>query len=91
MPDLIDALSCANKLISVQLISGQMGRLSLPLWDWLTTQNLGKFSVECKLAPPPDAQRYFRVTTFESYPYEEPMQFLNSHVSFKHVNHKSGL
>jgi hypothetical protein len=82
MPDLIDALNCANKLISIQLTSGQRGKLPLPLWNWLTTKNLTKLSVGCYLSPPPDAQRHFRVPTFESYPYEEPMQFLNSNVSF---------
>ena len=91
IPDLIDALSCANKLISVQLISGQMSKLSLPLWNWLTTKNLSKFNVGRNLAPPPDAERYVRVTTFEGYPYEGPMQFLNSNVSFKHASHNSGL
>lgn len=88
MPDLIDALNCTNKLISIQLTSDQRGKLPLPLWNWLTTKNLTKFSVGCRLAPPPDAQKHFRVPTFESYPYEEPMQFLNSNVSFKHASYK---
>jgi hypothetical protein len=45
MPDLIDALSCANKLISIQLTSRQRGELLLPLWNWLTTKNLTEFKV----------------------------------------------
>jgi hypothetical protein len=88
MPDLIDALNCTNKLTSIQLTSGQRGKLPLPLWNWLTTKNLTKLSVGCYLAPPPDAQRHFRVPTFQSYLYEEPMQFLNSNVSVKHASHK---
>jgi len=91
MPDLIDALSCANKLISIQLISRQRGKLPLPLWNWLTTKNLTKFRVGSDLAPPPDAKKHFRVPTFECNLYEEPMQFLNSNVSFKHASHKYGL
>jgi len=86
LPDLVDALKCANKLASIKIVCASGGKLPLPLWDWITTKNLTQFSVGHRLALPPDTQKHLIVSTFQGYLYEEQMLFLD--VSSKRLSYE---
>ena len=75
IPDLLDAL---RELSNVTIITFDCGSvtLPLPLWEWITTKDLTKFSIGNFMAPPPNAMSHPSIREFDGGLYEESMPFL---------------
>lgn len=76
LPDLLDALQGLNQVTSITIDCGYGGTLPLPLWEWITTKDLTKFSIGTLLAPPPNAMIHPSVRKFIGGLYKESMAFL---------------
>lgn len=77
IPDLLDALKGANRVVNISVTCGYGGTLPLALWEWITTKDLMTLKIGNLLAPPPNAMMHRRVKSFEGGLFKESMPFLD--------------
>lgn len=77
IPDLLDALKGANRVVNISVTCGYGGTLPLALWEWIMTKDLMTLKIGNLLAPPPNAMMHRRVKSFEGGLFKESMPFLD--------------
>jgi hypothetical protein len=77
IPDLLDALKGASRVVNINVTCGYGGTIPLSLWEWITTKDLMTLKIGNLLAPPPNAMMHPKAQSFEGGLFKESMPFLD--------------